>query len=244
MVGNLTYLSILQIWPQERRAGAAGDPATHEETKGRFHMNSRGHRHIRRHTVAFWMQSAALGALAALITAPVFAQQNNAQQGSTVETVTVTAERRTVNLQQAPIAATVFTAEDLNKRAINTVDALQFTTPSLTILDSGVNAEINLRGIGKSDAGAQDSSGVLIYRDGVSTTPNGLIADEPYYDISSVEVLRGPQGTFAGQNATGGAIFITEANPTLDGLSGWAEAQYGNYNDVRVRGAVNIPLTD
>ena len=188
---------------------------------------------------ARWMQGAALGLLTVATTVPALAQQNN-----TIETVTVTAERRTIDAQKAPIAVTVFNQEDLTKRSIYTVDALQFTTPSLTILDSGVNAEINLRGIGKSDAGAQDSSGVLIYRDGVSTTPNGLIADEPYYDLSSVEVLRGPQGTFAGQNATGGAIFITEANPTLDTLGGWAEAQYGNYNDVRLRGAVNVPLTD
>jgi acetyl esterase/lipase len=107
------------------------------------------------------------------------------------------------------------------------------------VQSSGENALVNIRGIGKSDGGAQDSSGVLIYRDGVSTTPNGLISDEPYYDIASVEVLRGPQGTFAGQNATGGAIFINEANPTLDHFGGWVEGQYGNYNDVRIRGAVN-----
>lgn len=194
--------------------------------------------HIRRNRHA-WMQGAALAALAVTTTMPALAQQN-----STVETVTVTAERRTVDVQKAPIAVTVFSQEDLNKRAINTIDALQFTTPSLTILDSGVNAVINIRGIGKSDAGAQDSSGVLIYRDGVSTTPNGLIADEPYYDIASVEVLRGPQGTFAGQNATGGAIFIKEADPTLDGINGWVEGQYGNYNDIRFRGAINLPLTD
>ncbi len=180
-----------------------------------------------------------LDVLAARDDSPALAQQN-----STVETVTVTAERRTIDAQKAPVAVTVFNQEDLNKRAINTVDQLQFTTPSLTILDSGVNAVINIRGIGKSDAGAQDSSGVLIYRDGVSTTPNGLIADEPYYDIASVEVLRGPQGTFAGQNATGGAIFIKEADPTLGHMNGWVEAQYGNYNDIRFRGAVNVPLTD
>jgi iron complex outermembrane recepter protein len=56
--------------------------------------------------------------------------------------------------------------------------------------------------------------------------------------------LRGPQGTFAGQNATGGAIFINEANPTLDRFGGFVEAQYGNYNDVRLQAALNMPLTD
>ena len=135
---------------------------------------------------------------------------------SKLEQIVVTAERRSTDLQLSPIAATVLTGEELTKRNVNTVDSLMFNTPSLTVQSSGENALVNIRGIGKSDGGAQDSSGVLIYRDGVSTTPNGLISDEPYYDIASIEVLRGPQGTFAGQNATGGAIFINEANPTLD----------------------------
>jgi iron complex outermembrane receptor protein len=158
--------------------------------------------------------------------------------------IVVTAERRATDLQTTAVAATVLTGEDLKKMQINTVDNLAFSTPSLTVQSSGENSVINIRGIGRSDAGAQDSSGVLIYRDGVSTTPNGLISDEPYYDIASIEVLRGPQGTFAGQNATGGAIFINEANPTLDRVGGFVEGQYGNYNDVRLRAAINIPLTD
>jgi iron complex outermembrane recepter protein len=169
---------------------------------------------------------------------------STAQDDSKLEQIVVTAERRSTDLQLSPIAATVLTGEDLTKLNVNTVDSLMFNTPSLTVQSSGENALINIRGIGKSDGGAQDSSGVLIYRDGVSTTPNGLISDEPYYDLASIEVLRGPQGTFAGQNATGGAIFINEANPTLDKFGGWIEGQIGNYTDVRVRGAVNIPLSD
>ena len=186
------------------------------------------------------VMSALMGpTLAAAADAP-----SSAQDDSKLEQIVVTAERRSTDLQLSAIAATVLTGEDLTKRSINTVDSLMFNTPSLTVQSSGENALVNIRGIGKSDGGAQDSSGVLIYRDGVSTTPNGLISDEPYYDIASVEVLRGPQGTFAGQNATGGAIFITEANPTLDKFGGWIEGQIGNYQDVRVRGAVNIPLSD
>ena len=75
-------------------------------------------------------------------------------------------------------------------------------------------------------------------------TPGGILSDEPYYDISNVEVLRGPQGTFAGENATGGAIFITETDPQLNQFGGWVEGQYGNYNDARLQGAINIPIGD
>ncbi|MEI9994305.1 MAG: TonB-dependent receptor [Rhizomicrobium sp.] len=202
-------------------------------------MNHRSHEHVRR-TTAYWMQGVALGVLALVTTGPALAQSV-----TTVETVVVTAERRATDLQTTAIAAKVLSGEDLKVRNINTVDSLAFATPSLTVQSSGENSLINIRGIGKSDGGAQDSSGVLIYRDGVSTTPNGFISDEPYYDISSIEVLRGPQGTFAGQNATGGAIFINETGASLDaGYSGYGELQYGSYNDVRLRAAMNIPLTD
>ena len=156
----------------------------------------------------------------------------------------ITAERRVVNLQKTPIAATVLTGDDLKRRGVDNIDMLQFMTPSLSITDTGLGALVNIRGIGKSDQGQEVAPGVLIYRDGVSVTPGGILSDEPYYDISNVEVLRGPQGTFAGENATGGAIFITETGPELNHFGGWAEGQYGNYNDVRLRAVVNMPVSD
>jgi len=189
----------------------------------------------RRNRKANWLHGAALGVLAAMTTAPAFAD---------IETVVVTAERRATDAQKTPIPLTVLTGEDLKARNIDALDALQFTTPSLTVQNSGQNVLLNIRGIGKADGGIQVQVGVMTYRDGATAGFNGFIADEPYYDISSVQVLRGPQGTFAGQNATGGAILITEADPTFDGVNGFVEAQYGNYNDVRLQGAINIPITD
>jgi len=196
---------------------------------------------------------AALGVIAALAAAPARAQTAPSQgpspqaapgAPSDVAELVVTAERRVVSLQKTAVAATVLTGDDLKKRGIDNVDMLQFTTPDLSIVDTGVGALINIRGIGKSDQGQEVPPGVLIYRDGVSTTPGGILSDEPYYDISNVEVLRGPQGTFAGENATGGAIFITETDPQLDHFGGWVEGQYGNYNDARLQGAINIPIGD
>jgi iron complex outermembrane receptor protein len=183
-----------------------------------------------------------LGLLAVLTAAPALADDSS--RVATLQEVVVTAERRSTNLQTTPVAATVLTGDDITRQNINTIDQLAFSTPSLTVQSSGENALINIRGIGRSDGGAQVSSGVLIYRDGVSTTPNGLISDEPYYDIGSIQVLRGPQGTFAGQNATGGAIFITEADPVLNRVGGYIEGQYGTYDDARLRATVNVPLSD
>ncbi len=86
--------------------------------------------------------------------------------------------------------------------------------------------------------------GVITYRDGVATFP-GYFQEEPYYDIANLEVLRGPQGTFIGQNAIGGALFITETNPSLNGgYHGYLQGQAGNYQDAALQGAVNIPISD
>jgi iron complex outermembrane receptor protein len=202
-------------------------------------MRNHGHKFVQSRWKARWMQSAALGVLAVATAAPALAADS-----ATIETVVVTAERRATDVQTTPIAVTVLSGADLKARNINVLDSLAFTTPSLTVQDSGQNVLLNIRGIGKNDGGAQDSVGVVTYRDGATTTYNGFVADEPYYDISSIQVLRGPQGTFAGQNATGGAILITETDPSLDSVKGFVEGQYGSYNDVRVQGAVNIPLAD
>ncbi|MEA1672728.1 TonB-dependent receptor [Nitrospirillum sp. BR 11163] len=161
----------------------------------------------------------------------------------TLEEIVVTFERRSVGLQKTAVAATVYSGAELDAKGITNIVDLQFATPSLTIQDTGENLLVNIRGIGKSEGGIQDPSGVLIYRDGVSASPGGFMSNEPYYDLASVEVLRGPQGTLAGQNATGGALFIRENDPSLDKLGGSAELQYGNYDDVRFRGVLNIPVS-
>jgi iron complex outermembrane receptor protein len=157
--------------------------------------------------------------------------------------IVVTAERRSTSLQKAGVAATVLTGEDLANKSVNTVDQLQFSTPSLTVNNGGQGNQFNIRGIGKGETGSTIGVGVITYRDGVAVFP-GYFQNEPYFDIASVEVLRGPQGTFAGGNATGGAVFVTEKNPDVHSVNGYALAQYGNYNDIKVQGALNVPLSD
>jgi iron complex outermembrane receptor protein len=175
---------------------------------------------------------------------PVDAADPNAVPGDTgAADIVITAERRSTNLQRTGVAASVLTGEDLIRKSVNTVEQLQFSTPSLTVNTSGQANSFNIRGIGKSEISSSVGVGVVTYRDGVATFP-GYFQTEPYYDIQSVEVLRGPQGTFAGGNATGGAVFITETNPTFDRVKGFATVQYGNHNQLKSQGAINIPLTD
>jgi iron complex outermembrane receptor protein len=157
--------------------------------------------------------------------------------------VVVTAERRSVNLQRSALSATVLTGADLVKKGVATVDQLQFVTPNLTVQNFGQGNLFNIRGIGKADGSSSVSVGVITYRDGVASFP-GYFQSEPYYDIANVQVLRGPQGTFAGQNATGGAVFINEVDPSFGGYHGYIQGQYGDYNDAGLQGAVNIPVSD
>jgi iron complex outermembrane receptor protein len=164
--------------------------------------------------------------------------------GGKLKEVVVTAERRTSNLQTTPISATVVTGADLAKSGVITVDSLQFVAPSITVNNFGQGNDFNIRGIGKAEHNSQTTTGVIVYRDGVATFP-GYFQEEPYYDIASVEVLRGPQGTFVGQNATGGAVFITTNNPIIDGgYHGYIAGQVGNYSDLATQGALNLPIND
>jgi iron complex outermembrane receptor protein len=192
--------------------------------------------------VALMSAGAAQAQTATTTTDPAPAAQADAPVDHSSEIV-VTAERRSTSLQRTGVAATVLTGDDLVKKSVNGVEQLQFATPSLTVNTTGQGNAFNIRGIGKTEQTSAIGVGVVTYRDGVATLP-GYFQSEPYYDIASVEVLRGPQGTFAGGNATGGAVFITEVNPSTDMVKGYALAQYGNYNDIKLQGAVNLPASD
>ncbi len=169
---------------------------------------------------------------------------NSSASKDQIETVVVTGERRVEDLMKTPITASVLSGQDLQMRDVTNVSGLQFIAPNVTVNDLGQGVDFDIRGIGKGEHNTQTPVGVVTYRDGASTFP-GYLTDEPYYDIKSVEVYRGPQGTFVGQNATGGAVFVTTNDPTLGGgYDGYILSQYGNYNDAQLQGAVDIPITD
>ncbi len=158
--------------------------------------------------------------------------------------IIVTATRRTENLMQTAISGSVLTGDDLVNKGVVNVDALQFATPSIVVNNFGQGNDFNVRGIGKAEHNTQTTTGVITYRDGVPSFP-GYFQGEPYYDVANIQVLRGPQGTIVGQNATGGAVFVNTADPVIGGgVHGYAQANYGNFNDLGGQLAVNLPLGD
>lgn len=162
---------------------------------------------------------------------------------TTLGTVVVTANYRAVPLQTAPVAATVLSGGQLNDLHVNTVDQLQFLAPSTTVNNFGQGNDFNIRGIGKGEHNTQTGTGVITYWDGVPSFP-GYLNEQPYYDISSVQVLRGPQGTFGGENAIGGAVLVNTNNPIINGGDrGYIQGQLGNYGEVATQGAINLPIS-
>jgi iron complex outermembrane receptor protein len=169
------------------------------------------------------------------------AQETSAATG--LEEVVVTAQRRVQNLQTVPIAATVLTGDMLEQKGVDGITALQYAAPSLTVADYGSANVLNIRGVGRSAVDIELPSGVVLYRDGVPTFP-GYFQNEPYYDIAAIELLRGPQGTFVGKSAAGGAIFIRTAAPDLTAFSGKVEGEVGNFKEWGGTAVVNVPVTD
>jgi iron complex outermembrane receptor protein len=140
------------------------------------------------------------------------------------------------------VSASVISGDTLEDKGVVNVDALQFATPSVVVNNFGQGNDFNVRGIGKAEHNTQTTTGVITYRDGVPTFP-GYVQGEPYYDIANIQVLRGPQGTIVGQNATGGAIFVNTVDPMIDGgVHGYVQAQAGNYSDFGGQFAVNLPM--
>ena len=160
-----------------------------------------------------------------------------------VEEITVTAQRTEENIQDVPIAVSAFTGAMLaDKQIINTSD-LQLNTPNMSFtVDNFGGSNVSIRGVGALVIAASGTAGVSFHINEIAM-PTNLPAVE-FYDMERVEVLRGPQGTLYGRNATGGVIDMVTAKPNTDAFSGNVDMEYGSYADERFKGALNIPLGD
>jgi len=159
------------------------------------------------------------------------------------EVLVITAERRSTDLQNTGVSASVLTSEDLVDKSVYGLTALQYAVPSVTISDYGSANVFNIRGIGRSQVDVDLPSGVVIYFDGAPTIA-GYFQNEPFFDLANVEVLRGPQGTFAGQSAAGGALFVTTHDPELGKQSGEVSIGGGSFGAGEFTGVLNVPVGD
>ena len=175
------------------------------------------------------------GTVLSVAASPSFAQSADAVKADEGEII-VTATKRAENIQDVPLSVTAISGEAMEKQNINSLSDLQKYVPGLRLAQSNLarNSGVYLRGVGQNgtNQGIEPSVGVFI--DGVYMPIPGPLQSN-LRDISSVEVLRGPQGTLYGRNTPVGAININTRAPQQE-FEGSATASYGNYNDVNLSG--------
>ncbi len=190
------------------------------------------------------LQGCAIQAICgAMLTGPALAQPqlNTPAAQPQLEQVTVTARRRTERQQRVPEAITTISGAQLQKRGVVNTNDLQRVVPNLTVGgQQRSNSQYYLRGQtpGVINQGVHNNSSVTVYFLEVPTETSG---PGTFYDLASIEVLKGPQGTLFGRNTTGGAILFTPVKPH-DDYDGYIQIRGGNFNDHEIEGAVNFPL--
>lgn len=163
-----------------------------------------------------------------------------------LEEVIVTARKREEEIQSVPVAISAFSAEALRENSIHNMEDLRFIAPALQINPSPWGSSVpavSIRGQRPVETLITIDPSVAIYfEDVIWQRPHGTNAS--MYDLASVQVLKGPQGTLFGRNTTGGAVLMYAAKPHFEGIGGELSATFGNYGTRNAGGVLNLPVTD
>ncbi len=185
------------------------------------------------------------GICAGTICTPAFAQESQAEDDRFERAgpvIVVTAQRQAQSLQEVPIAVSAFDAEALESQQIENASDLQLTLPNVSFTKSNfTGSSFTIRGIGDLCVGVSCDSATAIHLNSAPLFGTRLFETE-YFDLERIEVLRGPQGTLFGRNATSGVVNVVSAKPDLSGFSGKAEFEYGNFNSMKAKGMLNLPI--
>jgi iron complex outermembrane recepter protein len=189
-------------------------------------------------------------ALTLALASPALAQDvapapAEAAPASDIEIITITATRRTQDVQSVPIAVTAITSEGLAARGIADVKDIQQIAPSLVVTDSNSTTNggvLRIRGVGTSGNNPGLESAVGTFIDGIYRSRAGL-AMQDLIDVERVEVLRGPQGTLFGKNTSAGLVHIITQQPEF-AWGGHVQGTVGNFDMRRVQGSVTGPVVD
>lgn len=177
---------------------------------------------------------AGVSAIAILSSAPASAQ---------IDEIIVTAEKREENVQDVSISVTALNEKLLELGGIDDVSRLELVTPGVNFAFAGNDAKFNVRGANSTNTFGDNSSIVGAFQDGVYKA-RASQQTRGFYDVSSVEFLRGPQGTLYGRNTFAGALNLYTNKPELEEYSAGIEASYQRFDRIRGEGHVNIPVSD
>lgn len=165
-----------------------------------------------------------------------------AQEGFAIEEILVTSTRRTTSLQTTAAAVSAFSSDDLSVRSVNDIQDLSVLSPSTNVSFYQGEAQVYIRGIGYSGIIGGTDSSTALHIDGVYMSRSSA-AVPGFFDVDRVEIVRGPQGTLYGRNATSGSVNIITKKPTEE-FSAEGSVTIGNYDRYKVFGAVSGPLSD
>ncbi|WP_233999872.1 TonB-dependent receptor [Porphyrobacter sp. TH134] len=181
------------------------------------------------------------------LTTPAFAQDQDSGEQATRNTdnvIIVTATRRAQDVQDIPLAVTAISPQQLEAQRVVNIQQIAALAPSFTAsqaqLASG-SVVLRVRGIGTTSNNIGFESAVGIFIDGAYQARPGVALSE-FVDVERVEVLRGPQGTLFGRNTSAGALNITNVRPDVTEFSGFVNAEYGNFDEKSLQGAINVPI--
>ncbi|HTE43102.1 MAG TPA: TonB-dependent receptor plug domain-containing protein, partial [Steroidobacteraceae bacterium] len=177
-----------------------------------------------------------------LITAGIVATAANAAD-TTLPEVIVTAQKRTESIQDVPIAVSAYTGDELLARGVDGGAQIVQTIPNVSFSKGNFTGyNLQIRGVGSKLVAAGGDQGVGIHLNNVPLAASRFFESE-FFDVERIEVLRGPQGTLYGRNATGGVFNAITAKPTNE-LAGSATLDLGNYGSHKVKAMINVPLSD
>ena len=156
--------------------------------------------------------------------------------------IIVTAQKRAESVQNVPIAVSVLSQEDLSAQKIEGGPDIMRAVPNLTFSKSNFTSyNLSIRGVGTKAISATSDPGVAVSFNNTGLIHNRFFEQE-FFDVERVEILRGPQGTLYGRNATGGVVNLISAKPDLRDFEGSIKGEVGNYNSRRMVGMLNVPI--
>lgn len=167
----------------------------------------------------------------------VASAQDQDSDGAEENIIVVTAQKKSQNLLDVPIAISAFDAGNIDDKVIDDAVDLSFSVPNLTVDTFGAS----LRGVGNLAISSTSESGLGYHVNGVYL--GSAATEAEFYDLERIEVLRGPQGTLYGRNTTAGVLNVITKKAT-DEFEGYVTAGYGNFNSIKLRGAINLPIAD
>ncbi|GAC18256.1 TonB-dependent receptor [Paraglaciecola arctica] len=179
-----------------------------------------------------------------IFTSQAYAQTSNVEADN-IDVITVTARKKTESIQDIPGVVNVLSTAELRANGTGDAKSLALNTPGVIYSETYAGASsprITIRGVGDDDFNPNGSSSAAIHVNGIYQGTNGLLNGQ-YFDIARVEVLKGPQGTLYGRNATAGAVNIISKRPDID-FGGYLDLDIGNFGTFRGEGAVDLPISE